>query len=564
MSTNPKHRALRSEWTPLKSDVYACRTFLEEYKNKKLPDWIQNFHGPFNDLSIEDVVREFLAGPRIIIWQIWAERYLKNGLGTMVIPGAYFENGKPILNFSLFFSSPDEAMRMGRAHVSKDAQLGLTQSKHVVNIPDVNEWKRQRRHITDAFLPQTVISTFIPKLINMSQAMCNNWMREIRSSPGDYSEIDVRSWMHHTALAMFVNCMMGDDRAFSKEYENPEANDLNIFSSYEDDLDFADTTPINSIAPRSLFNLEGIQNSRTPKEMEQRFNKIISYALKLFTRGKERKDRNEDIGPLLERLMELDDNEAKVQNMLATLVAGHDTTAYTMQYCLLELARNPELQHRARNEVIKIYKEIEREGRQLQFSDIPRFEFVTKCICESLRLWNVASTVFPRVTSFDDKILGKDGNEVNVKKGTKFSFWFYGQHHSKELWGDDAMEYNPDREWLPEELQQSPDSNRPLLGTSVTPCTKRFHPFSLPTRDCVGKNFALTEMRILIPHILRNFYLEIPHNSDLQHVKPSMHNKVFNYWANHIGGPVQPHVLKLKVIPIRNSYTKQTNSSSKL
>ena len=32
------------------------------------------------------------------------------------------------------------------------------------------------------------------------------------------SEIDVRSWMHHTALAMFVNCMMGDDRAIAATY----------------------------------------------------------------------------------------------------------------------------------------------------------------------------------------------------------------------------------------------------------------------------------------------------------------------------------------------------------
>ena len=112
------------------------------------------------------------------------------------------------------------------------------------------------------------------------------------------------------------------------------------------------------------------------------------------------------------------------------------------------------------------------------------------------------------------------------------------------------MKYNPDREWQPEELQRSPDPNSPLLGTSVTPCTERFHPFSLPTRDCVGKNFALTEMRILIPFILRNFYLEIPNNSELKFVQPSYDNKVFYDWAHKIGGPVQPHVLKLKVTPI--------------
>ena len=102
------------------------------------------------------------------------------------------------------------------------------------------------------------------------------------------------------------------------------------FSNYDDDLDFEDTTPINSIAPRSLFNLEGVGNMLPPKEAEQRFNKVISYVLKLFTRGEARKNTQQPVGPLLERLMELEDDEVKVQNMLATLVAGHDTTAYTM------------------------------------------------------------------------------------------------------------------------------------------------------------------------------------------------------------------------------------------
>ena len=247
----------------------------------------------------------------------------------------------------------------------------------MVNTPDVNEWKRQSRHITDAFLPQTVMAKFVPKLTYMAQAMVNIWKTELQGN-NNSSEIDVRSWMHHTALAMFVNCMMGDDRAFSKPYENPTANDLNIFANYEDDLDFADTTPINSIAPRSLFNLEGVGGGNlSPKEAEQRFNKIISYALKLFARGAQRGENNQQVGPLLERLMELEENDVKISNMLATLVAGHDTTAYTMQYCLMELARNPDLQTRARAEVNKLYDEIEREGRELQFSDIPRFEFVT-------------------------------------------------------------------------------------------------------------------------------------------------------------------------------------------
>ena len=93
----------------------------------------------------------------------------------------------------------------------------------------------------------------------------------------------------------------------------------------------------------------------------------------------------------------------------------------------MELARNPEMQSKARAEVNYIYNEIEQNGRNIAFSDIPRFKYVTKCICETLRMWNVAATVFPRVTTFDDTIVGKDGSDVELPKGTKFSFWYYGR-----------------------------------------------------------------------------------------------------------------------------------------
>ena len=58
----------------------------------------------------------------------------------------------------------------------------------------------------------------------------------------------------------------------------------------------------------------------------------------------------------------------------------------------------------------------------------------------------------------DDYLIGCYGNEskmeessekVLIPKGTKFTFWYYGQHHSKEIWGDDVMEWVSNRSfWL--------------------------------------------------------------------------------------------------------------------
>jgi len=229
------------------------------------------------------------------------------------------------------------------------------------------------------------------------------------------------------------------------------------------------------------------------------------------------------------------------------------TTAYTMQFCLMELARNPTLQERVRAETCHLLDDIDTRGTPLAYSDLPRFDLLTRCIAETLRLWNVAPIVFSRVTNFDDTVTGEDGERVNLPEGTKCTFYYYAHHHSTSLWGDDVMTFNPDREWHPLELQRSTQPGVGLFkGTARTPCTERFHPFSVPSRDCLGKGFALTEMRVLIPRILRSFRIEIPDGSDqqLDTVLPNVDSSPYQKWVRDIGGPPQPHSLNLKLTPL--------------
>ena len=502
-----------------------------------------------------------------------------------MVPTVYFDRAKqkPVVKFCLFLSRPDEALRFGRSHVGKDGEIGPLPAKHIVNIPDIEEWKTQRRHMSDAFLPLGPITASVGTLEKMSDEMILKWRQALSSAtsatasanaqglPLGPNQLDVREWMHHTAFGMFVACMLGDDRAFSPAVEDPLSLDVDLYSDYEEDVSFLNAVPLNSLPARSLFNLEDIGNSSSPKVQQKKFIKALGYVGKLITRGEERQEHNQAVGPLMERILELK-TEEKIANTLATLVAGHDTTAYTMQFTLMELAKQPKIQDRVRKECQDILHAIQLSGRALEYSDLPRFELLTKCICETLRMWNVAAIVFPRVTSFEDQLIGSLGGEegegegkeegegdnrptVTIPKGTKFSFWYYGQHHSTELWGEDAMEWNPDRDWHPYELQRSIDPNDALWENGKTPCTSRFHPFSVPTRDCLGKNFAMTEMRVLLPRILCNFQIDIPQGSELMHVQPREGDPVYDAWSRTIGGPCQPHAMNLQLTPLEKPLT---------
>ena len=76
------------------------------------------------------------------------------------------------------------------------------------------------------------------------------------------------------------------------------------------------------------------------------------------------------------------------------------------------------------------------------------------------------------------------------------------RHRSKELWGPDVDEWDPDRDFTDIELGLT-TQGLPMAG--YNPSTPRFSPFTYAPRDCMGKNFAQMEMRVILCHLFHHF-----------------------------------------------------------
>ena len=57
------------------------------------------------------------------------------------------------------------------------------------------------------------------------------------------------------------------------------------------------------------------------------------------------------------------------------IMVGHETTAGSLSFTLLELARKPEIQQRLRDEIRQV-------GRELTYDDIQRLEFLDAVVKE--------------------------------------------------------------------------------------------------------------------------------------------------------------------------------------
>lgn len=181
--------------------------------------------------------------------------------------------------------------------------------------------------------------------------------------------------------------------------------------------------------------------------------------------------------------------------------AGHDTTGHTLTWLTYELAKNPSYQQRLVDEIDAFWEDL--GDKEPEFLDMKKLPFLTRCVMETLRLWPVVPNGTFRQLSYDDKIVGPGGEMVDLPKGTYVQVTTAGRHRSKELWGEDANEFNPDREFEDDELWHD------QVYAARNPHSRRFSPFTHTPRDCIGKNFAQMEMRTILTQLFKNFTFEL-------------------------------------------------------
>jgi cytochrome P450 len=189
--------------------------------------------------------------------------------------------------------------------------------------------------------------------------------------------------------------------------------------------------------------------------------------------------------------------------------AGHDTTGHTLTFLAYELARQPLIQERLRQEVNSWFQAIESQKRDITYTDLANLPFMTRCWTETLRLWPAVTNGTFRELQVNDyvhsKFKGSNGEEqlVDVPKGTLINIPNWPRHRNPDLWGPDATEFNPDREFRSDEIWNGD------VFRAYNPATERFSPFTFGPRDCIGKNFAHMEARLIMAHVLRSFRLEL-------------------------------------------------------
>ncbi len=193
---------------------------------------------------------------------------------------------------------------------------------------------------------------------------------------------------------------------------------------------------------------------------------------------------------LLTMLMEVEDadtsermtNEQLRDEVITIFLAGHETTANGMAFALYHIAKHPEVREKIAAEVMRVFK-----GGPVTFEGLMQLDYTTRVIKESMRLYPPA-WIMARLVTQDD-VMG----EYLIKKGDEIVMSPYCVHRLESLWPE-PEKFDPDR-FLPENMK---NMHR-----------YAYFPFGGGARQCIGNNFAMMEMQIMLACLASQFQFSL-------------------------------------------------------
>jgi cytochrome P450 len=175
-------------------------------------------------------------------------------------------------------------------------------------------------------------------------------------------------------------------------------------------------------------------------------------------------------------------DELVLSESMQLLVAGHETSSNGLSWLLYLLSTRPDCLEQVRQEFDSVLGDA-----PLTFTDVSRLEFTTQVIQEGLRLYP-PFWIVDRMAVADDRV-----GDIAIPADSTVIVFVYGAHHAPSYWPDPET-FNPER---------FTKAKTKLL----TPFTHL--PFGAGPRGCIGSNYAMLQMLMILSDVLRKYDFEL-------------------------------------------------------
>jgi len=214
--------------------------------------------------------------------------------------------------------------------------------------------------------------------------------------------------------------------------------------------------------------------------------------LDIISRRREEDPKDDLLGMLMASKYENSEDGMSNQQLkdesLVLFVAGHETASNILSWIFYILSKHPETIQRIKSEFESLL-----EGQVPTFGDLMKMEFLGQVIDECLRMYP-PSWITSRIAKEDDEI-----NGFFIPKGSRVIPFIYGLHHNKKLW-ENPDQFNPKRFSKEARMKRHNFAHMP---------------FGAGPRMCIGRNFAMMEMKMIVIKLLKRYDFSLVPNQKI-------------------------------------------------
>ena len=340
---------------------------------------------------------------------------------------------------------------------------------------DDPSWLKHRRLIQPHFNRES-IANYADVVIESAIKMVNNWEKES----------EIASVINISQEMIYITSQIVGKTLLSSDVGN---EDSNFWRSMDYALEY-----VNNRTRTNPFNLP----SWFPLPDNYKYAKAIRI-LDSFIYGVIKKRRADSLerNDLLSALLTAKDektglgiNDRQLRDEILTFfVAGHETSANGLTWALYLLSKHPEVQEKLNNELKTVL-----DGRTPNFMDLHSLTYTMQVIQESLRLYPPV-WIMGRQTIKEDSVRGH-----YIPPHTDIMISPYVLHRHPDYWKDPDV-FDPDR-FSPENVK----NHIPYA----------YIPFGGGPRLCVGQNFALMEMVLVLAIIAQKYSVKLTGNQNVE------------------------------------------------
>ncbi|XP_058449383.1 uncharacterized protein LOC131429332 [Malaya genurostris] len=358
---------------------------------------------------------------------------------------------------------------------------------HLVTL-EGNKWKTLRHKLTPTFT-----SGKMKMMFPVVTSVAEHFQQSLEAAVATGQEIEVKDFLARYTTDVIGTCAFGLE---CNSLADPKAKFREMGRSI--------FQPNPVLLMKLLF---GLMFGELAKRMHMRLieNDVSDFFMNAVKETVQHREENKivrnDFMDLLIKLKNAEPIEDENNTQLGQLtfnevaaqafvffVAGFETSSTAMTFCLYELARNQELQERARQSVLD---SLESHG-SMTYEAIYDMKYVENCINESLRKYPPLSNIF-RSVSNNYKV---EGTDIVLEKGCRLLVPVFAIHHDPELYPD-PDKYDPDR-FHPDQVSR----RHPMA----------FLPFGDGPRSCIGLRFGMMQALVGMACVLQRFRFKIAHS----------------------------------------------------